>query len=665
MTTLTRGLWIIIGATVVLLPALPMASWVGAPDQGPVWGPHVEAWLIGTVVVAVLAFIAGRAATDVRLPSIRAPNVRPWVWLTALAGGFTALSATAMRTAFASNPHLIDEFAQLFQARAFAAGRLAAPSPEPSEFFLVAQTLVTDAGWVSQYPPGQPLLFALGMPLGAEWLVNPVLGGISVLLIYVLARGLYGPKTARVATFLWAASAWVLFMSATYMNHVGATTIALAAWALVWGPRRPTRWHAVATGLLLSAVAAIRPLDAVAAAAPIAAWVVARRRAASVPWMVLGALPVGLAMAYWNWRFFGDPRTFGYVALYGPAHGLGFHVDPFGHAFTPLTALSNLAVAIRRLHIYVYEWPIPALLPLAAWALFARRHGPGDFVLAVGALAGPVLYFFYWHSGFYPGPRLYYIAAPFLVLATARAWRWAWARARRIPRRRVRWDAALATAAVVVLMWGWGSLLPARWSAYREQLPSLKYHPERQLAAAGIEQALVLVPESWTSRIVTNLWGLGARRDLVDQAVRRVDACDLHLLNQRARRENLNGEEIADSLELLMTAGGAPPGRIANWPDPSLRLRAREAMPDECRVEMQRDLDGFTLYGNLVWRNPVGLRSSIVFARDLYEQNDALLTRYGGWAVWRYAPPAGDPDAPPVLTEVRRDGAAHPRQPSP
>jgi hypothetical protein len=68
---------------------------------------------------------------------------------------------------------------------------------------------------------------------------------------------------------------------------------------------------------------------------------------------------------------------------------------------------------------------------------------------------------------------------------------------------------------------------------------------------------------------------------------------------------------------------------------------------------MRRDTAGFTLYGYLVWRNPVGLRSGLVFARDLGERNAELLAGYPGWPVWRWAPPPGEPNSRPTLTRLR------------
>jgi hypothetical protein len=68
---------------------------------------------------------------------------------------------------------------------------------------------------------------------------------------------------------------------------------------------------------------------------------------------------------------------------------------------------------------------------------------------------------------------------------------------------------------------------------------------------------------------------------------------------------------------------------------------------------MNRDLQGFTLFGHLAWRNAVGLETGVVFARDLHDRNGELLARYEGWEVWRYAPLPDDPNSVPVLTRLR------------
>jgi hypothetical protein len=652
-----RWLWFAIAALVIGLPFLPLARSHGAPppDPGPPWAPNVAAWGIGLALVLVAAGAAGRLAIRMRRRGgtwgVRLPTA---AYLALLGGGLATLSAYTMRSVFAANPVLIDEMAQLFQARVFASGRLAAPVPEPAAAFVIAHTWITNAGWASLYPPAHPLMLALGMVFRAEWLVPPVLGGGSVALVYLVAKGLYGPKTGRIAALLWAISSWVMFMSASYMNHVTATTLALACWALVWAPRpSPRPLHLVAAGLCLAAVAATRPLDAAAAGLPVLAWILARRRWPAFPWMALGTLPVFAGWGYCNWRLYGNPLTLGYSALYGSSIGLGFGIDPWGRPFTPLVALSNLAVAMRRLNLFLYEWPIPALLPLGLWALAGRQRRTADAIVAVGLLAVPALYFFYWHSGYYPGPRFYYAAAPFLVIGTARAWRWGGALARRSSRPWWHGDVALVAAAVIVLVWGWAGVLPARFAVFRTGLATLKLHPERELAARGARQALVIVPERWGSRLIVSLWELGVHPGLAERAYRWLDSCELYQFIEAARAARLTPDEATRRLDTLVRASPAPTPQLRNAPDETLHLHRDRPLDPVCQRELQRDEAGFTLFGYLVWRNPIGLDSGIVFARDLYERNAELFARYPGWTIWRYAPPAGGPpDAPPVLTVV-------------
>jgi hypothetical protein len=564
---------------------------------------------------------------------------------------------------FAGNPHLVDEIAQLFHARAFAAGRLAAPVPQPAEAFLMLNTGIVNGAWTSIYPPGHTVLLALGLLSGAEWLVNPLLGGIGTVLIYAVARGLYGPRTGMVAAFLWAASAWVMFLSASYVSHVSATVLALAAWAAVFRPKRPAAWHFVLAGLALAAAASVRPLDGAAAAVPLLVWAMLRKRWRGLGWMALGGSPVMLLMAYFNWRLFGSPTTFGYTAFFAEELRLGFHADPWGYSYTPLVALSNLTVAIRRLHVYLYEWPIPALLPLAIWAIAAKSHRKNDLILAVGAIAIPLLYFFYWHSGFFRGPRFYFAATPFLIIGTARAWRWGASLARRKTSAYINLRVALVATALTTLVWGLASLLPQRMAAYRDQLTAMKRHPERELAALGVRQAVVIVPGSWVSRTVAGFWSLGVPHGVVERAFRLLDSCDLHQLLVEARRTALSGDATTSRLQAMLQRARTVPLVLQEISESGAKLRPRERLPEECVEELQREAEGFTLYGNLGWRNSVGLSSGIVFARDLFERNDELFNRYPDWEVWRWAPPPGQPKAPPVLQPISRGRAGAPEGP--
>jgi hypothetical protein len=650
---MARAPWLLFAGVLFVLPLLPLPRWAGAADTGPDgWTTMLRLWGLGAVVVAGVALIASRVGPRLNIPW---PGVRitPRVTVALLALALGSAAVFTALVAFGGNPQLIDEAAQLFQAKVFAAGRVAAPTPASPVFFLTQLTTVTSAGWVAQFPPGGSAMLALGVLLGAPWLINPLLAALGVWLVHRIAAGLYGPRTALAAAALWTLSAWVLFMSASYMNHVAATTFALVAWAALLGPGRPTLRHGLVAGAALAACAATRPLDAVAAALPLLVWGLRRERLRLVPWLVLGGLPVIAAWAWLNWRQWGSPLLLGYTVLYGPEHGLGFHVDPYGARYTPFVALSNLAMGVRRLHIYLYETPVPALIVPAIWATLARHRHPSDRLVLAGLVACPALYFFYWHSGFFLGPRFYYGAVPWLAIAMARGWRWLWTRARRTrPAWGINW--AVGSAGAVVVAWSVLSLVPQRFGVYRDSFPTFKRHPEVALARSGVQRALVLVPESWGSRLIANLWSAGAQPGLVERVYRKADACDLANLVARAASQRVAGRALNDTLAQFTAASVQAP-QVRGWADPSLRLRPRADMPPNCRIELARDQAGFTVFGNLAWLNPVGLDHGIVFARDLYERDPELLDQYAGWAVFRYAPPAQQPDALPVLTRLRDD----------
>ena len=648
---LARWVWYAVGTLLLLIPALPIARWVEAQDEGPAWLDYLSGWAIGIPVVLVVGLLCGRLSIGLRAPNWRGLYGARVAVLLGIA--LVLASTTVMNVAFAGNPQLVDEMAQLFHAKIFASGRLAAPAPEPAEFFLLTWTFVSDAGWISQYPPVQSLLLAAGYLINLEWLVNPLLGGLSTILIYYVTRGLYGTKTATVAALLWASAAWVVVMSGTYMNHVSAVTFSLLAWAALFTPKLPRGRHFLLAGFALSVVAAGRPLDALAAAVPVVAWMSQRSDWSKLRFMVIGGLPVMVAWGFLNYATLGHPLVLGYTRLFGSAHGLGFHTDPYGEPFTAFTALANMSTAVRRLHIYFYEWPIPALLPLGLWAFASRHRRRSDLIVGLGVVTTPLLYFFYWHSGFHPGPRLYYAMVPWAVIGTALSWRWLWRRARMKTSRFVRWDVAAAAAAAMVLIWGAVAAFPVRFAIYRDALPSLKLHPEKVLQERGVSRALVLVPVSWGSRTITKLWSLGVPTGVVERAYRRLDGCRLHEFAEDGVRYTQSREEITAALEALILENPIAPALVPDAPDPTLKLWPDRPISDACAVELRRDFEGFTIYPNVGWRNNIGLADGIVFARDRFEQNVELFERYSGWPIWRFAPPTDAPNALPVMQLVR------------
>src|SRR5690606_5185843 len=105
-------------------------------------------------------------------------------------------------------------------------------------------------------------------------------------------------------------------------------------------------------------------------------------------------------------------------------------------------------------------------------------------------------YWAYWHDGFFLGPRFLFPLLPSLIVWSARfparlhdrlSGRDAWTGAR----------AALIAGVVLSLV----NVAAVRAPSYRSGLTSMRFDTEREAARAGVSNALVLIKESWGTRL--------------------------------------------------------------------------------------------------------------------------------------------------------------------
>jgi hypothetical protein len=322
-------------------------------------------------------------------------------------------------------PHIQDTVAQVFQARLFAHGRLFLSSPPYPEFF-DSKHVLNNGRWFCQYPPGHPAILTLGVLTGMPWLVNPVMGTLTVVVIYYLGREIYDEPTARLGTLLAAFSPFLVFMSAEFMNHSSALLFA-ALFMLFFARSVRARGIAnpVLAGLCLGVVTDIRPFTALLIALPFAlhaGYELYRMRAGASSryalMIVAAAVVVGLMLLY-NWQTTGNPLLFGYVAKYGTGHEIGFGRSGWGEPYTLGQALNRTAIDLYALNRFLFEFPIPSLAFLALFFALSRPER-WDYLL-LGTLVSLVGgYFFYWWHGILFGPRWEYEALPALVLLSAR-----------------------------------------------------------------------------------------------------------------------------------------------------------------------------------------------------------------------------------------------------
>jgi 4-amino-4-deoxy-L-arabinose transferase-like glycosyltransferase len=353
----------------------------------------------------------------------------PAIWVTAVAAILALVS-------YQSHPHVPDEVVYLLQAHYFAEGRLTLPLPPVPEAFDLDLMTYEATRWFSPTSPAWPAILAIGVVAGAPWLVNPVLGGVNVLLAYRLLLAFYPRRTARIAVVLLAVSPWNLFMAMSFMPHTATLTCALAAAVAVARLRRDPRLRfALIGGFFLGMVGLIRPLEGVVLALLLGLWSLGARgrRLRLLPsvGLTLAALGTAAIVLPYNTHLTGSAGTFPintYVdARYGAGHndlgfgsnrGMGWSgLDPLpGHGAADVAINANFN--LFQINVELLGWATGSLLVLLLWLGTGRAARSDRLMLAaIVAIAG-IHSFYYFSGGPDFGARYWFLAiVPCLALA--------------------------------------------------------------------------------------------------------------------------------------------------------------------------------------------------------------------------------------------------------
>ena len=335
------------------------------------------------------------------------------------------LTSGAAYYVFDRIPHVVDSIAQLFHAKIFATGKLTVPSPPMPGFFEMVH-MINNGQWYSQFPPGHAALLALGVLPGVPWLINPLLGSGTVVLIYRLGVELYGEGIGRVSALLALVSPFLLFMSAEMMNHTSAMFFfSLFALYFVRTLRVGQVSFAIAAGCGLGMLVCIRPYTAVALSLPFLLHGVyslfRERRFPAFPALafVLTTSIFVLLLLVFNDQTNGSPFVFGYQVLWGSDVLPGLGNASWGKRLTFVQGMLNALDNLLGLQKFLFEWPLPSLLPLAIllWGGSVNRWDK-LLIATVGSLV--FAYCFYWFHHWLFGPRFLFEVTPLLIVLTAR-----------------------------------------------------------------------------------------------------------------------------------------------------------------------------------------------------------------------------------------------------
>jgi len=421
----------------------------------------------------------------------------------------TALSVWTAVRVFDGLPHQIDEVVDLLQARWLLDGDVAPSATAIQDHLRVPFTYLVDGRWLGHYPIGWPVLLAGGLAVGAPHLVAPVLGGIFVILLFFVGRELDDDVTGLAAAALAVVSPLARLLSGSMFPHVACAVLVLVAlWLLLLSRRLPMWWLGAGAGVAMGACLAVRPMTAVAVSLVLGVWLIAEGLTGDRPrptWITVtaatsGGLLASLPTLAHNAVVTGHALTLPYSLAGGTMYGLDN--IPFG-----LRNLDAILVSASA-SLTGWGWPFTTDAPVLALSLafvavpFLLRRTRSEDRLLVAVLVVVAL-------GHLPtkanglhgyGARYVLDVAGCYYLLSARGFRELarWARPSRT-----------AVAAVVAVFLALNltalAVLPTRLGLYRGYY-GVTGELERQLAAAGVDQAIILLEgDDWEP------WGESAR----------------------------------------------------------------------------------------------------------------------------------------------------------
>ncbi len=630
----------------IILPFVPFKDLVDKQPDLAVQFSSMD-WVLGSAIAASLAWLLSYLPEKlISTLSLSTQRLRDLSKVCLFC--FPALVLLSLWRVFNFRPHLIDTIVQLFQAKIFASGLVYAPAPPLPGFFATQHMLFDEGRWYSQYAPLHSIFLAVGETLHATWLPCLVLSISSAFLMRAFCVQVYGQRQAAISAILFCLSPFVIFMSASYMNHI--TSLFLAALFLfAWGrwERDRAPGYAALLGLALGLGFSTRSLDFIALALVFALFEAksllspAHLRSSICMSLAgfLGALPYFL----YNRLTTGDYLLPGFVKLWGKSHELGFHQDPWGEMHTPLRGLLNQLISINQINEFLFETPFPILVIVGVAIFFGLGHEKWEKRLVACFFSVPVLYVFYWHRDSFLGPRYLYVTLPFLIPLLALAWQrlydlcdsktFGLAGVLKPVGVRSFLVMLLTVCAIYSVLIG----IPIRARIYATSLESMKVDIVKEAKAAGIQTGIIFVATSLGGRLISNLRELGVPASIIETAYRAVDHCELLGMATEAFISESKKQTLTEDI-LARIEAHEPVQKVKLNNDPTLRIDLSRAPTAQCKEEILYDRENYTSLEPHLLADSPKLDSAIVVARDLRGRNRELMKYYPELPAYLYRP---------------------------
>ncbi len=362
--------------------------------------------------------------------------------------GFVA-SALVTQRIFEGIPHIEDEIAYVWQAKAMAEGHLTVPSPPNKNSFLVPFVVDYHGERFSKYPPGWPAVLSIAIRLGIRPWINPLLAALGVWLTYLLGKRIFSEFVGVLAAGLTVTSPFFLMNSGSLLSHPFGLVLS-ALFALGWigsfwnyqdqnptekSGESKTQWrYAILSAVTLGMLILTRPFTALAVALPFGIHGVyllwrseARTRVRLAVYCLIAACFVGLYLL-WQYSVTGNALLNPYTLWwsydrigFGPGHGRG----AAGHTLNLAWINTRLSLQSGSYDLFGWGGFSWIFLPFGIWA---SRRNPKGLLIGGVAVSLVLAYMAYWIGATLFGPRYYYegLTSATLFSAAGIAWLAGW-----------------------------------------------------------------------------------------------------------------------------------------------------------------------------------------------------------------------------------------------
>jgi hypothetical protein len=406
-------------------------------------------------------------------------------------------------------PNSGDEFSYLFEARTLAGLRLWEASPTLGTDLIPFRTWIFESKWVSQYPPGWPMVLSIGLLLGIPtWMVSAMLGGGSVAALAALCRRVGDQSAAVIAVALFTLTPFYVMNAASYFPHVFSSLLILLLCLCLLPDGEIVRWHKlVAAGAIVGLLGMTRYFDVLPLLPAMLLWLVRQRPKA---WpritglVAAGFIPFLTLLMIYQYLITGSPFRSAYFVINTP------EVSEIFVGLAPSRIIDGIVVTAGRMaELALWTSPVLVIVYCSCLVLKFRDRKLAyydlifpTFVLAYMAFAGL--------GGNRYGPRYYFDAFPLMMVTIVSALPLVRARLERPMDR-----AMLPLASIACLLYFLGTW-PLVLTAFQLQVFS-RQEPFRLARQAVTGNAIVI--QDTASALGLNEWDLVRNPSSMDAAV--------------------------------------------------------------------------------------------------------------------------------------------------